>query len=1050
MVLRLVRGESFTWWVVISHLLRLKNVKRKSLCQKSNISYALYIHKHHCIYLYVVFIFGYRNCSGFQPGGPMSSAQKTSKKFTTKKLPTLRLVEKETSQKKRLQKIGDDALANYVLNAYKGEKKTEAGIKYWFEQNVTGHVTEDSKKGGSPDGYTPGWLVLELKGTQEAWLEGLFQGLSRKELSFHRLVVASHNFLFVFPGPSTKVDGWSERKLKEWKGYVDAAQRANGSPSQIGKALAKTYKTKKRLISECAIFSWSPNENETLLPISQSEDEAISLFKKIVTSIDKKIARVEITPKNFSDTLKSLLPFFDESLDKKFEAVHGFFRCMSFWNSAHNPIISDDPAERDRVYLGGGYFEGLRPEGRKNFIQVLSNYEVRNTDKARFYAHYDKAIDAVDPEYRANHGIYFTNEYLARLAITLSEKHLGSIAEKYIVFDPACGSGNLVTSWNHHLDLRHKVVSEISPLLLKAFELRFQGKSSEQRKGFTIIPKTSTGEGLNFVDRAASDYLDRINSELKQKRYKLNKPLAVICNPPYRNQKSIKDDFYKYKVHESLIEIAGKDASNELFVAFLAQISEICRLAEEGGFPSDSVVLLFTKSVWLTGKSSYNSISKYFLKRFEDTMGFVVDSQEFFDVKQSWPLMVSLWKYRPEADLDENRKIEFKNYMPLKRNQLKELIGDTSKDFDNLSNWGTDDVFKAKLKRLLSSAEESPVIFNQPINKLKDNIPPQIGDGNGEITPELIEMDAISGGLCFMTPSQESDRNKKFNERVLPIYEKNLELKKRGKKVEKLPSFKVQGHPLGENIGFTEAKQPFRTKRKFPNDGKRLFFLMDTRFIKMKTSQCFSGVPTTRGHVIESLDLQEKNLIIGYAMAQSLHGNYPVQFDQFDMWLPRTTLQQYDKLFEMASAFLYASNGCIECEVPAHLPVDDAPRVFVTNPMSPNKGTFWDTKLKKICDNSSIEVVQHAVKSVNDLYKEWKKWIQENPSFEAITDLPIYQHTPNRKPLDGWGLFQIDHEIKRMDEPNKLHSLNDKRKELIKKIKEEICRFLKEDIKYWG
>lgn len=966
-------------------------------------------------------------------------------------MPALRLV-KETANtsKKKTQKIGDDAIVDYILNAYKGEKKTEAGIKYWFEQNVPGHLTEDSKKSGSPDGYTPGWLILELKGKQGDWLEGLFQGLSRKERSFHRLVVASHNFLFVFPGPNTQPSDWSDRKKKEWNGYVQAAHAAEGSPSKIGKDLAKTYKTKKRLISECAIFSWSPNSDEALLPISQEEDEAVALFKKIVTTIDKKIARVEITPKNFSETLKSLLPFFDESLDKKFEAVHGFFRCMSYWSSSYNPIISDDPAEKDRVYLGGGYFEGLRPESRKGFVQVISNYEVRNTDKARFYAHYDKAIDAVDPDYRANHGIYFTNEYLARLAITLSEKHLGSIAEKYIVFDPACGSGNLVTSWNHHLDLRHKVVSEISPLLLKAFELRFQGKSSEQKRGFTIIPKTTSGEGLNFVDRAASDYLDRINEELKQKRHKLNKPLAIICNPPYRNQKTIKDDFYKYKVHESLTDIAGNAASNELFVAFLAQITEICRLAEEGGFPADSVVLLFTKSVWLTGKSSFDSISKYFLKRFEDTMGFVVDSREFFDVKQSWPLMVSLWRYRPEANLDENRKIEFNNYMPLKRSQLKDLIGDTSKDFDNLNNWGTDDVFRAKLKKLLGKCEEPSVIFNQPINKLKDNIPPQIGDGNGEITPELIEMDAISGGLCFMTPTQENERVKKFNERVLPVYEKNLEAKKKKKPTVKLPSFKVQGHPLGENIGFTEAKQPFRTKRDFSNDGTRLFFLMDTRFIKMKTSQCFSGVPTTRGHVIDNLDKKEKNLIIGYAMAQSLHGNYPVQFDQFDMWMPETNSKQYDKLFEMSAAFLYASNGCIECEVPAHLPVDDAQRVFVTNPLSPNKGTFWDTKLKKICDASSLDIVQSTVKNVNSLYKEWKKWIQENSAFEAVTELPIYQHEPNRQPLDGWGIFQIDHELKRMEDRIKLHELNDQRKELIKKLKEEICTFLKEDVKYWG
>ncbi|MBK7962551.1 MAG: hypothetical protein IPK04_15980 [Bdellovibrionales bacterium] len=277
-----------------------------------------------------------------------------------------------------------------------------------------------------------------------------------------------------------------------------------------------------------------------MIPASQTQDEAIQNFRHIVTSFDSKTARVEITPKNFSAILESLLPYFDSTLEKQFEVVHGFFRSITYWNKRHIPLLSEDPSELDRVYFGAGYFEGLKTETRDDFIKSVQQYEIIETDKSKFYAHYDRAIDAVDPDYRANNGIYFTNEYLARLAITLSERYLGSISDKYIVFDPACGSGNLVTSWNHHLDLRHKVVSEISPILLKAFELRFQGKSSERKRGFTIIPKTSSGEGLNFVNQDAASYLEKINKELKDSGHKLNKPLAIVCNPPIEIKRILK------------------------------------------------------------------------------------------------------------------------------------------------------------------------------------------------------------------------------------------------------------------------------------------------------------------------------------------------------------------------------------------------------------------------------------------------------------------------------------------------------------------------------
>lgn len=947
-------------------------------------------------------------------------------------------------------KAQPNAILEFVLNAESGEKKWEAGIKYWFQQNVPGHQTEEcSMSGGpgAPDGYTAGWLVLELKGKQKCWIEGFFEGLARKEYSFQLLVVAAQNILLVFPGPNAQPKEWDADKTQEWNALVKETHAFKGSASAAGKKLASSHRAKSHRILKFAIFKWAPDLTGSLFPANQTKNEALQAFKHLVTSIDTNNARIEITHRNFCLILKSLLPFFDAA-DKKFEVVHGFFRCLSFWNPKYVPVASEEPAETDRVVLGAGHFEGLLPDARDEFISAIQRYEVRKPEKARFYAHYDKAIDAVDHLYRANHGIFFTNEYLARLAITLAEKHVGSLAEKYIVFDPACGSGNLVTSWNHHLDLRHKVVSEISHVLLKAFELRLQDKSKEKKKGVTIIPKTSTGQGLNFVNRDAASYLKIINGELKNKGHKLNKPLAIICNPPYRNQKNIKDEFYKYEVHPSLVNIAGKDATNELFVAFLSQIAEVCRLAEEADFPPNSIALLFTTTVWLTGKASYKKIKDHFLSRFQERMGFVVSSNEFFDVsKKKWPLLCTLWEYQPDADLDPTRPIAFRNLIDLKKSDLKELANDKVDAFDDLTHWGGDELFYPRLQRLLKTKEGPSIHYNASMVKLKDNIPPQNGDGNCQIGADLIERRAILGGLCFPTDKQIKERRTKFTKRVLPVYTKNRE---EGTKLP-LPSFVVHGHPSGECIGFTEGKQPFRTKRPYLNDGKRLFFMLDTRFIKIGTSQCFSGPPPKRGHTIAALGPKEQNLIIGYAMAKSLAGNYRVQYEQFDMWLPKGSPADMLELLELAVAFLYSYNSCIECEIPKDHPTKGVGRTFVTNPLSPNSDTIWEKLLRPIVQYGSTQPAKSAVAANDKLYQTWKEWISDHPAYRAKAPLAVYSHTDNRIPLDGWGLFQIGQEVELfLKDEQVLHTVNAERKKAVNELKVQIRKTLEEKLNYWA
>jgi hypothetical protein len=54
------------------------------------------------------------------------------------------------------------------------------------------------------------------------------------------------------------------------------------------------------------------------------------------------------------------------------------------------------------------------------------------------------------------HGIFFTNNNLSKFALWFAKHQLEEdLNENYIVFDPAAGSGNLVSSWKGKL--KHKL-----------------------------------------------------------------------------------------------------------------------------------------------------------------------------------------------------------------------------------------------------------------------------------------------------------------------------------------------------------------------------------------------------------------------------------------------------------------------------------------------------------------------------------------------------------------------------------------------------------------
>ena len=175
---------------------------------------------------------------------------------------------------------------------------------------------------------------------------------------------------------------------------------------------------------------------------------------------------------------------------------------------------------------------------------------------------------------------------------------------------------------------------------------------------FTVVPKVSENRGLNFLDCKATEYLDQIQRGLQEKGQAADKPIAFLCNPPYRSDDDQTTSAIAYKVHPSILELTGADGANERYCCFLAQMKLICEAARESGLPGDSLLLLFTKSAWLTKRAIFEGIRNHILGSFEHVAGALVDGSEFFDVAGRWPVAFTVWRYKGSgSQLNPNRTI---------------------------------------------------------------------------------------------------------------------------------------------------------------------------------------------------------------------------------------------------------------------------------------------------------------------------------------------------------------------------------------------------------
>ena len=866
-------------------------------------------------------------------------------------------------------------------------EKANEDLALAYFRKAFGETFTRQKDAKQSDGYVPGLFVLELKGNSADWLSGLFQGLAYKnrDLDFSQIVVAARNFLAL----------WRVHDLPE--DIREEVAHAPGAPSSVGRKFAMKLASKKNTLLK--LTAW--NGTNLFTPLFQAQTDIvaneISSFEKTLKEGRK--VRQRITVHNFPTLLKEMKPFFDPK--QPIKAVRAFYSMLPAWSDTS--IVHITQKASDQVTLGGEVVTDLVPGRRFQFKEFVENRCISADDENvydDYFARFDEALDAVDKDFRIQHGIFFTDLDLSRFVMWLVRQHVPELGKNYMVIDPACGSGNLVTNWRSPLELRHKVVSEIEPELLFAVEKRMKGDAWHNGK-FTVVPKVSENRGLNFLDRAAAEYLDQIRRGLEEKGLAPDKPLAFLCNPPYRSDDDQTAGAISYKVHPSILDVTGPDAGNERYCCFLAQMKLICDAAKDSGLPGESLLLLFTKSTWFTKRPIFQNIRSHILGSFEHLAGILFRADEFFDVKGSWPIAFTVWRYRgADVNLDVNRSLSLLDLTWMTKKQLSEIPWAEPKKVD-------------KACAAIMNSDSSLVV---------------------ELGVDRVSIREWAGGsmVDFKRERRKDERNAK-TAGGLPLNDDRQRNKK------------AYGELNGLYIGFMDDLTPCRVKNSIPN---RPWLNVDNRFMAVKKSRCFSGPPTHLGYCAVDLSTA-KRLFFWYSLARTfLRRPYPMWIDADGMWAPSIPGSLERVTFETAIAIGYAENECVETYFPANNPANGLPELFVSNPMTPlDPASFWSSVLRPYIGDDAPPRVRDVISAVDKVFSIW------SGLFKISIELQVSYKRPysmdDRALTRTAGLLQIRDYAIENNVTSLLNSLEIVQKRL-RALKDDFFELVHMKLKYFG
>jgi hypothetical protein len=858
------------------------------------------------------------------------------------------------------------------------------------------------------DGYVEGQLIIEAKTNYSQWVDGFYQALHYRKkygLSYNTILVIAHEFCGI----------WKVKNLPEYAVILSNTAEPTKAPSEIGKLNAsKTTKAQRQEIIDASQYWLEPKDFKGTYDTGKKSmiQETFQILK-VLNNLDSE--RIQVNKHNFIEAIERMKPFFNTPID----AVHAFYSIVPFWDITSNVAESEQEDIIKIIGFSGKKFSediAIKPQFKKEFIKFIDTQYIFTNEGSGltvdyYFSRFDEVLAKIDPEYVKQHGIFFTDDNLSKFALWFAKNQImDSLDENYVVFDPAGGSGNLISSYRGKL--KHKIISELQPDLLKIIEKRMKADPWHIEKGFTIVPKTTSNEGLNFLDRSAEDYYAELEKAVKASTNKdIDKPIAFLLNPPYKNTKenalSRIEKNAEYTINNEIIEIVGDNAIIERYLAFLGQIINISKI-QQNKVKGKQLVLIFTPTSWLIPRPAFIDFRKTWDKYFKFLNGFIVSSKEFFKVDGNWPLAFTIWEYNID---NKNNSVQLHDLCNIKKNNIQINSNDDLLEIDKY------------LKNEI--IEKSKIInFSNITQNIRESYKLKLYDFIRTPSNSELQSNEVIGGLPF----NDERRNNK----------------------------KTYGIPNSISIGFMDNLTPVRIKPRgdldrFNSNIQSIWFRLDTSIKDINKSNIKNGATDTRSYCANNLSTSQSTFT-WFAITKALNGNYPLWANQFDLWAPEISKKEANYWYALCFAFGLAENRCVVTKFEANNPVAGAPEVFVDNPMSPNnEECFYRTTLATEIEKGGGAALE-LKKAIDSFYQYWNKEYTKGQILEhvGLKEEAYFRYFdyPDFVTKDS-GLIQI----RKYAEVNGCSDLISKIQEiqsLTKKVKEEIYRLLVVEFKYFG
>jgi len=270
----------------------------------------------------------------------------------------------------------------------------------------------------------------------------------------------------------------------------------------------------------------------------------------------------------------------------------------------------------------GMFKEPLSVSNVESYISFITEFSRTYTPKQKhiFTAILDRLIEDVT---RRKQGEFFTPTIWVRKA----HEYIASVygedwKDKYVVFDPAWGTGNLTR------DFKFK---ELYASTLNQSDI-------------------DTANQMNYNDNSTKFQFDFLNDQYEslpeglRRAIDSGKEILVLMNSPYQDGSELStkngESLIKGNVQTSVNLLMKEDkigkCSKQLYAQFLYRVLKLNKLGNIS-------IACFSPTLYLSGES-YGEFQNKFFEKYEFGKGFVFNASNFSDTADSWPISFVVWK----------------------------------------------------------------------------------------------------------------------------------------------------------------------------------------------------------------------------------------------------------------------------------------------------------------------------------------------------------------------------------------------------------------------